>query len=649
MSGPTSLSVGTRRSALARWQTDHVIALLGAARPDLLFETRTFSTAGDDTLDQPLPTLGGKGLFTAALEDALRRGEIDIAVHSLKDLPVDDPPGLTIGAIIGRADVRDVLAARAGLALADLPPGAIVGTSSLRRQAQLLAERPDLTVRDIRGNVETRLRKVQEGLYDATVLAAAGLDRLGLAAAVSETLPLETMLPAPGQGALAVQCRAGDDHTLALLAAIHNEPVAAAVGAERRFLRALGGGCAVPVAAYARPVAGGWNMSGLVADPDGTAVIRVSASGLDPLALGEELAARALARGAAAILDRVKPLRDLRVLVTRSAAQADAFARPLAALGAQPILFPVIAFAPLPAPELDAALAELSRYDWLVFTSANAVEFFFSAYDALPVRPYLPRLAVVGGATARLLEERDLTPDYMPGEFTGEQLALGLGDLAGRRVLLPRARAGRPEIVDLLREQGAEVDDIALYDTVTAVPTAAALEELGRGVDVLTFTSPSSVRNFHAVVTAAELDADALLRDTHVIAIGPVTAAELAHYGRFRPHRPRRIHHRSHDHRPSAASRAACCPASAPARCLITCPPSSPLTSSKDSYDHRLLPHRPPPPPAQQHRPAPSRPRNHPRPRRPDLPPLRPARPFCARRDPLHARPISPFRGYARR
>jgi hydroxymethylbilane synthase len=532
MSVQASLSVGTRRSQLARWQTDHVVRLLQAAWPDLMCEVHTFSTRGDDVLDQSLPSLGGKGLFTAALEEALRQGEIDIAVHSLKDLPVADPPGLTVGAIIGRADVRDVLVAAQGMTLATLPPGAVVGTSSLRRQAQLLAQRPDLQVRDIRGNVETRLRKVEDGQYAATILAAAGVNRLGLDAAVSEILSLETMLPAPGQGALAVQCRAGDSVTLALLAGIHNVAVANAVCAERRFLETLGGGCAVPVAAYARAVPEGWLLDGLVADPAGTAVIRVSARGADPLALGEQLAAEALVLGAAHILDGVKPLRDKRVVVTRSAAQAEAFARPLAALGAETILFPVITFAPLEPLELETALDELQAYDWLVLTSANALSFFFAAYDRRDPPPPLPRIAVIGGATARLLEERSLTPGFMPDEFTGEQLALGLGSLAGQRILLPRASAGRPEIVALLREQGAVVDDIALYDTITAVPEPAVLQELRRGVDVLTFTSPSSVRNFLRIVEDAGLDAGAILRAALVVAIGPVTAAELAQHGR---------------------------------------------------------------------------------------------------------------------
>ena len=232
------------------WQSNHIISRLQAAWPTLTCRIEPFITQGDRTQAQgkALPAIGGKGLFTAELEDALCEGRIDIAVHSLKDLPVEDSPGLTLGAITTRADVRDALVARNGWTLATLPSGAVVGTSSTRRAAQLLAQRPDLTIRTIRGNVPTRVRKVHDGDYDATLLAAAGLERLGLLAHVTELLAFDLMLPAPGQGALAVQCRAADTQTLAILAAVNDEVARAAVTAERAFLHGLGGGCSAPVA-----------------------------------------------------------------------------------------------------------------------------------------------------------------------------------------------------------------------------------------------------------------------------------------------------------------------------------------------------------------------------------------------------------------
>lgn len=298
------LVLGSRTSRLALWQSHHVRQLLQAAWPGLACDVREFVTQGDKSLDRPLPEIGGKGLFTAELEEALRRGEIDVAVHSLKDLPVEEAPGLAIGAIPARANVQDALVAPAGQTLATLPAGAVVGTSSIRRQAQILAARSDLEVRSIRGNVETRLRKAMAGQeYAATVLAAAGLERLALTAQVTEWLPLNVMLPAPGQGALAIQCRAGDRAVLELLAAVEHAMVRAAVSAERAFLAALGGGCAAPIAAHAwADPAGVLLMTALVARPDGRQVVQVRGSGADPQQLAAELAAEARRQGAAEIL-----------------------------------------------------------------------------------------------------------------------------------------------------------------------------------------------------------------------------------------------------------------------------------------------------------------------------------------------------------
>lgn len=284
------LTIGTRTSKLALWQTHHMMEQLKTAWPGLECQIRPFITQGDKTLDKSLPEIGGKGLFTAELEHALICGEIDLAVHSLKDLPTESAPRLLIGAILGREDVHDGLLSHNRHPLAHLPPGAVVGTSSTRRQAQLLAVRPDLTIRPIRGNVETRLRKVQTGEYEATILAMAGLNRLGLADAVAERLPLELMLPAPGQGALAVQCRADDASTLSYLAPIDNQEVRTAVTAERAFLKAVGGGCAAPVAAYAVVANGRIYLRGLVANPDGSQMVRALHIGDAPETTGTQLA-----------------------------------------------------------------------------------------------------------------------------------------------------------------------------------------------------------------------------------------------------------------------------------------------------------------------------------------------------------------------
>ncbi|MCH7610533.1 MAG: hydroxymethylbilane synthase [Chloroflexi bacterium] len=294
--------IATRPSRLARWQAQAVKDALARRWPGLSFKTVVIKTSGDRTLDQPLPAIGGKGAFTSELEQSLRNRKVDLAVHSLKDLPIENSPDLVLGAVLMREDARDVLISSRGAVLADLPAGASVGTSSPRRQAQILALRPDLLVRSIRGNVETRIRKVREGQYEAAVLAAAGVLRLGLTEHVAEWFSLDQMLPAPGQGALAVQCRAGDEQVLDLLRPLMSKPVQAAVTAERTFLSQLGGGCLLPVGAYADIQEGDIKLIGMVASLDGSEVVRVSGRGLEPRDLGEKLGAEALARGAREIL-----------------------------------------------------------------------------------------------------------------------------------------------------------------------------------------------------------------------------------------------------------------------------------------------------------------------------------------------------------
>src|SRR5687767_9766245 len=296
------LTFATRPSALARWQTARVIQLLQAAHPGLECSQDVIPTTGDRLLDRPLHEIGGKGLFTNELEQALLSGKVDAAVHSLKDLPMQDTPGIVVAAIPERVAAHDVLVGAEGQTLASLPEGARVGTCSLRRTAQLLARRPDLTILPLRGNVDTRVRKVINGEYEAIVLAQAGMQRLGLQAQISEVFPLDVMLPAPGQGALAVQCRADDNETLELLEAIHDPIIAAAVEAERAFLSSLGGGCSLPIAAFAEKNNGTIILTGAVISSDGKQAIRLSAVDKEPHPLGKRLAELVLERGAEELL-----------------------------------------------------------------------------------------------------------------------------------------------------------------------------------------------------------------------------------------------------------------------------------------------------------------------------------------------------------
>ncbi|HUI72354.1 MAG TPA: hydroxymethylbilane synthase, partial [Spirochaetia bacterium] len=292
-----TLRLGTRASKLAVWQTEFVADRLRALRPGVDCQVVHISTHGDEDQNRPLPEIGGKGLFTERIEEALREKRIDAAVHSLKDLPIDDSPGLTIAAVLGREEARDVVVSRDRVGLSGLPAGAVVGTSSTRREAQLRALRPDLTIKPIRGNVETRINKVDRGEYDATVIAGAGVIRLGLADKVSEWIDVDTCLPAPGQGALAVQCRAGDQSILELLGLIDDKVLHRAATAEREFLGGLGGGCAAPVAAYAtvrNDARGTIVLQGRVISLDGLQVIEVKGEGDDPGALARRLADEAM-------------------------------------------------------------------------------------------------------------------------------------------------------------------------------------------------------------------------------------------------------------------------------------------------------------------------------------------------------------------
>lgn len=301
----TRLRIATRKSPLALWQSEHVAARLRSAHPGLEVELVPMSTRGDLVLDRSLAAIGGKGLFLKELEVAMQRGEADCAVHSLKDVPMALEPGFALAAILERADPADAFVSPRFDDIDALPRGAVVGTSSLRRQAQLRARRPDLQLRDLRGNVNTRLAKLDACEYDAIVLACAGLQRLGLDARIRARLDAPAWLPAPAQGAIAIECRDGDARVQALCAVLDHGPTRSCVTAERAMNRALHGSCHVPVAALARLDGDELALDGLVGDAASGRAVR--AAGRGPVAtaeaLGIEVAERLLAQGARALLD----------------------------------------------------------------------------------------------------------------------------------------------------------------------------------------------------------------------------------------------------------------------------------------------------------------------------------------------------------
>jgi hydroxymethylbilane synthase len=301
--GGVKLRIGSRGSQLALWQANHISSLLRACGHEV--EIEIIHTTGDKITDVALAKVGTKGMFTKEIEEALAAGRVDLAVHSLKDLPTELPPGFEIAAITKREDPRDAFCSSHYARFQDLPRGARVGTSSLRRQAQLKAVRPDLDIHPLRGNVDTRLRKLEQGEYDAIILASAGLRRLGKTLLVKQIIPAEVMCPAAGQGALGIEIRRGDAATRQHLEFLNDPAARSATTCERALLNRLGGGCQVPIGAFAEMRNGKLHLESIVADPDGSKVLRDSRDGDDPEKLGNDAGTELLRCGGDEILEAV--------------------------------------------------------------------------------------------------------------------------------------------------------------------------------------------------------------------------------------------------------------------------------------------------------------------------------------------------------
>jgi hydroxymethylbilane synthase len=523
-----TLTIGSRGSQLALWQARHIASRLAAQGVETRIEI--IKTTGDKITDVPLAKVGAKGLFTKEIEEALLDGRIDLAVHSLKDLPTVLPAGLTIAAIPERELPYDALV---GSTLAALKQGAKVGTSSLRRSAQLRARRPDLVIENIRGNLDTRLRKLDEGRYDAILLAGAGLRRLGWQERIAELLMPDVMCPAVGQGALAVETRDSGE-ALEICRRLDDAATRAAVTAERAVLRSLGGGCQVPIGAHAAVDGGRLRLRAVVIHPDGgTSVSRECEGAVEDAAkLGEQAAAWLLDNGASAILREVygtsMPLAGKRVVVTRGRDQSGALAEKLRSYGAEVVELPVIEFVAVEdtAP-LDRAAAKLETYDWLIFTSANGVAFF--TRRAAPAR-FRGKVCAVGPATAAAAENAGFKVDAMPAEYVGESIvaALSVEPLKGKRILLPRAAAARDVVPEQLAALGAEVDAIAVYRTVAPAALEADARQAfveGPRPDWVTVTSGSTVKNLLAAVGREALSG------VRIASIGPITTEVARKHG----------------------------------------------------------------------------------------------------------------------
>jgi hydroxymethylbilane synthase len=507
------IRIGTRGSALALAQARLVsdaIEKQGGRTRFVIVET-----AGDRRTPD---TAWGEGAFVAAIEGALLDHRVDVAVHSAKDVPTEEDPRVRIGAYLSRADPRDALVVRAGSKerrLDDLPMHSRVGTDSPRRTGFLLARRPDLVVHPLHGNVDTRLRRLDDGETDALVLACAGLDRMGLADRIAERLEPGILPPAPGQGAIAIQVRRDDGPLSVLLATIDDEGTRLAVEAERAFLHASGGGCRAPIGALATIHGQELDLLGGYASPDGsqTAIDRRRGPIADGAAVAVELATRLDSRArirtiAAAAKSRAPLPMAPRVLVTRATEQADGLIAALCDAGLDPVPVPTIVVELAPGDELDAAVAHIGEYRWVVVTSANGARGVLEASRRVGAARHAVRWAAVGQGTGALLEREEIEVDFRPSRASGEALADELPVARGDRVLLVRGDLASARMAMALRARGAQVDDIVAYRTREAPPSSGVLLRRARAdgpLQAIVFTSGSTVRGLVALALAENL------------------------------------------------------------------------------------------------------------------------------------------------
>ncbi len=534
VASPT-LRIGTRGSALALIQANLVADALRAAGAAVRVDT--IVTDGDRRTPD---TAWGEGAFVTAIEAALLNGEVDVAVHSAKDVPTDQDPRLVIAAFLPREDARDVVVLPGGLPLAslvDLPHGARVGTDSPRRTAFLRAQRPDLDVHPLNGNVDTRLRRLDAGETDALVLAAAGLRRLDRQDRISLALSASVMPPAPGQGALAVQVRADDAIARGLVGRHDHGPTRRAVETERALLAASGGGCRAPLGALGTVLDGGLRLEAGYARPDGRVAVHVSRTSASPGTVAGLVRAtlRDLAEAAADAARHGDPDAS-RVVVTRAPEDGAATLLALVDRGLAPILVPAIETASADASRVDDLVRRLPAADWVVVTSARTVDALAAAAertgcDLATGGPDGPRWAAIGAATERALEAAGVTVSFRPSRSTGMDLAESLPVAAGTTVILPHGDLAGRKLPNRLTERGASVDAAVVYHTLEApasshAPLRAALADNPAAV---VLASGSAVRGWLELARA--IGAESAVAGIPVIAIGPTTAAEARRHG----------------------------------------------------------------------------------------------------------------------
>lgn len=537
------LRIGTRGSALALWQAHAVRDWLNEQQPEVATEIAIVTSDGDRDKESPLSAIGGRGVFASALQAQLLSGGIDMAVHTTKDVPGITPAGLILAAFPVREDARDVLISRYGEGLDALPRHPVIGTSSRRRAVQVLALRPDAQIKELRGNIDTRLRKARSDDYDAIVLAAAGLLRMGWDDAITEWLNVDRFTPAPGQGVLAIETRVAPDRAWQVARSLDDATVRTTVLVERAFLRGVGGGCTTPIGAFAESMSGTeLRFRGMLASEDGLRIERVderlavASAEDDAFRLAQRLQASLMPSWAGVTIgDGIPEVRNwldgALVVVTASPEVADGQAAALRLIGADPLVLPTVRIEPTCEQQaLDAAISDLNRggFDWLMLTSANAVP---PLADRIVGNVAPASIAVVGARTADALSNAGIAVDLVPERGSAEGLlaSLAVESMAGSRVLVLASDIARPTLVDGLRAMGADVTVATAYRTVPVEqidPDTHAQLKAGDPV-ALFLSSPSAVEALVAML-GSEIT---LLTAAFGIAIGETTAAAMRRVG----------------------------------------------------------------------------------------------------------------------
>lgn len=527
--------IGTRGSKLSLIQTTIIKNQLQALLPSSIIEIKTITTKGDKNMSPvPLDSVG-KGWFTKEIDRELLRGNIDIAVHSLKDLPEELPKDLIIAAIPRREDPREALVTAHNLSFSQLPRGAIIGTDSTRRKAQILHNRPDLVVKSVRGNVLTRLEKLDSGQYDGLFLAVAGLKRLELENRISEYFSLTDIIPSPGQGALAVVVKQTNKKLRSLLTKLNDTETVIAVNAERTFSKAIGGGCKMPVGAYAACQGDTITIHAVIGSLDGKQLEKDSITGAveDAEIIAEKLAD--------SLLKISKPWYRIAeagvskyIVITRPIEEDHIFNKQVEELGLQTFLYPAIEItkSSLSVP-MKKQLQNLAAYDWILFTSRNGVRFFIEALKELTIDTSILRskeIGAVGPKTKEALENYGFKVHFIPSEFTTENLAKEIKNIRSKKIFLPRSQIASTLLTELLEKKGAIVTNIPMYHTrYTSTKNNEFIKLLdGNKIYMLTFTSPSTIEGF---VRSIPEKMQKHVFGLPVLSIGPVTSTAAKKHG----------------------------------------------------------------------------------------------------------------------